>query len=231
MSKKQKDIQTDKNLEGIEMALTRSEQFIEDNQKFLSYALTVIILVIIAAIGLNRYVLKPRNQEAAASMYMAERYFERDSFNLALHGYGTYPGFLSIMDDYKMTKASKLARFYAGVSFERLGDHEAAIDYLSNFKTKNLLVGASALGALGDAYAGLGEYEKAISSYLKGAEQYKNEYTSPVLLKKAGIVYEANGQLNEALSTYQKVKNEFPESSEGREISKYIGRVESKMSF
>ena len=35
MSKKKNVKQGDKNLEGIEQALTRSEQFIEDNQKLL----------------------------------------------------------------------------------------------------------------------------------------------------------------------------------------------------
>ncbi len=39
MSKKKNVKQTDKNLEGIEQALTRSEQFIEDNQKVLTYVL------------------------------------------------------------------------------------------------------------------------------------------------------------------------------------------------
>jgi len=231
MSSKQKEAQTDKNLEGIEMALTRSEQFIEDNQKLLSYILTAIVLVTIVAIGLNRYVLKPRNVEAAANMYMAERFFERDSFNLALNGYGTYPGFLSIIDDFKMTKASKLAHYYAGVSYERLGDHEAAIDMLSGFKTKDLMIGAGAQGTLGDAYTALGEYDKAVSYYTKGADEYKNEFTSPILLKKAGIVYEEKGDLEAALAVYTRIKNEFPESSEGREISKYIGRVEAKMNI
>ena len=35
-----------------------------------------------------------------SEMYYAERFFEIDSFNLALNGYGTYPGFLNVIDDY-----------------------------------------------------------------------------------------------------------------------------------
>ncbi|MFZ5939618.1 MAG: tetratricopeptide repeat protein [Bacteroidota bacterium] len=229
MSKNQKEIQTDKNLEGIELALTRSEQFIEDNQKLLTYILTGVILVIFVAIALNRYVMKPRNQEAAATMYMAERYFERDSFNLALNGYGTYPGFLDVMDEFKLTKAARLAHFYAGVSYEHLGDHEKAIEYLSSFSTKDLLVGASAMGSLGDAYSNLGEYADAVKAYEKGADKYKNNFSSPILLKKAGVVYEHSGDLEAALRTYEKIKAEYPQSSEGREMNKYIGRIEAQL--
>jgi len=229
MSKKQKEIQTDKNLEGIELALTKSEQFIEDNQKLLTYILTAVILVIFAAILLNRFVLKPRNTEAAASMYMAERYFERDSFNLALNGYGSYPGFLDVMDDYKLTKSASLAHYYAGVCYERLGQHEDAIEYLKGFRTRDLLVGAAAMGTLGDAYSEMGEYGQAITCYNKGAEKYKNNFTSPVLLKKAGLAYEESGDLESALATYKKIRDEYPQSSEGREIKKYIGRIEAKL--
>ena len=78
MSKKKNVKQTDKNLEGIEQALTRSEQFIEDNQKALTYILGGLIVVLLIIIGGNRYYLKPLNEEAAADMYYAERFFEMD---------------------------------------------------------------------------------------------------------------------------------------------------------
>ena len=51
----------------------------------------------------------PKNEEAAADMYYAERFFEMDSFNLALNGYGTYPGFLNVIDDYGISKSAKIA--------------------------------------------------------------------------------------------------------------------------
>ncbi len=136
MAKKKNVKQTDKNLEGIEQALTRSEQFIEDNQKLLTYLLGGIIVLLLIIIGGNRYYLKPLNEEAAADMFYAERFFEIDSFNLALNGYGTYPGFLNVIDDYGITKSAKISRYYAGVCYHQLGDHETAIEYLSKFKTR-----------------------------------------------------------------------------------------------
>ncbi len=229
MSKKQNAKNTDKNLEGIEQALSRSEQFIEDNQRVLTYVLGAILVVLLIVIGGNRFYLKPLNEEAAADMYYAERFFQTDSFNLALNGYGTYPGFLNVMDDYGMSKSAKLAHYYAGVCYQRLGDNKKAVKYLEKFKTNDLLVGAAKYSTLGDAHVELGEYKKASAAYNKGIDDYSNTFSSPIMLKKLGIVYEEIGDLDQALATYKKIEAEYPESTEGREVKKYIGRVESKM--
>lgn len=229
MSKKQNVKQTDKNLEGIEQALTRSEQFIEDNQKSLTYILGAVLVVLIVIIGGNRFYLKPLNEKASGEMFYAERFFQVDSFNLALNGYGTYPGFLNIMDDYGMSKSAKLARYYAGVCYHRLGDYNEAAKYLEKFNTKDLLVGAAKYSTLGDTYVELGEMKKAASAYQKGIHDYTNTFSSPIMLKKLGIVYEEMGELEPALAVYKQIEAEYPESAEGREVKKYIGRVESKM--
>jgi tetratricopeptide (TPR) repeat protein len=230
MAKKQKDVQGDKNLGNIESALSKTELFIEDNQKLLVNVLLVILAIALLVIAGNRYILKPKNAEAAASMYMAERYFERDSFDLALNGYGTFPGFLDIIDEYSITKSAKLAKYYAGVCYNEIGDHESAIDYLSKFRTRDLLTGAAAMSTLGDAYSEIQEYNKAAGTYLKAAKKYENSFTSPIILKKAGIVYEEMGELNKALDIYKSISMQYPDSNEGREMNKYIGRVEAQLS-
>jgi tetratricopeptide (TPR) repeat protein len=164
-------------------------------------------------------------------MYYAERFFEIDSFNLALNGYGTYPGFLNVIDDYGITKSAKVAKYYAGVCYHNLGEFSSAIDYLSKFKTDDLLVGAAKYSTLGDSYVGMNELSKAVSSYKAGIDKYENTFSTPIILKKLGIVYEEMGELDQALKTYQAIEATYPETTEGREIKKYIGRVESKMSL
>jgi len=231
MSKKKNVKQTDKNLEGIEQALTRSEQFIEDNQKVLTYILGGLIVVLLIIIGGNRYYLKPLNEEAAADMYYAERFFEMDSFNLALNGYGTYPGFLNVIDDYGISKSAKISKYYAGVCYHQLGDHEAAVNLLNKFKTDDLLVGAAKYSTLGDAYVEMGDMNKAISAYKSGIEKYENNFSSPIMLKKLGLVYEELAQLDDALEAYKVIESNYPGTAEGKEIKKYIGRVESKMAL
>lgn len=229
MAKKKDIAQGDKSLGGIESALTRSEQFIEDNQKLLTNVLIGALAAVLLIVAGNRYILKPKNAEAAEAMYMAERFFEQDSFNLALNGYGTYPGFLDVMDEYSITKSAKLSKYYAGVCYKELGDFATAEEYLSKYKTKDILIGSSALSSLGDVYAELQEYDKSVKVYQTAIDKYENSFSTPIILKKAGIVYEATGDLEGALKVYKQISSEYPTSAEGREIKKYIGRVEAKM--
>jgi len=223
MVKKEKQSQPD-SMEGIEQALTRTEQFIEDNSKTLSYLMVAIVVVVVLYIGAQRYYIAPLQEEAAGQMFMAEKFFERDSFDLALNGYGTYPGFIEITEDYKITKTANLAKYYAGICYLRIGDFEKAVKYLKDFNTKDVLVGSVKYSSLGDAYVELEDFHSAVKAYEKGISEFENNFTSPILLKKAGIVYEEMNQKSEALKVFSQIKTEFPDSEEARDIDKYIAR-------
>lgn len=224
MAKKAKQTQAE-SLEGIEQALTRTEQFIEDNSKGLTIVVGVIIILVVLFIGTKRLYLTPLEEEASGQMFMAEKFFERDSFNLALNGYGTYPGFIQITEDYKITKAANLAKYYAGVSFLKIGDYENAVDYLSKFSTKDVLIGSAQYSSLGDAYVELQELESALRAYKKATSEYENNFTTPLIMKKMAIVYEETKELAAANTIYKKIKSDYPESEEARDIDKYIART------
>ena len=225
MAKKAKQPHQDKNLEGIEVALTRTEQFIEDNSKKLSYIVLGIVIVVLIFIGVKRMYIAPMEKEASQQMFMAERFFDKDSFNLALNGYGTYPGFLQIIDDYGITKSANLAQYYAGICYLNMGQFDNAIDYLEDFSTSDLLVGSAKYSSIGDAWVELGDFDKAITAYNKGIDKYPNDFTTPIMLKKQGLVYEQEGDYQGAVTAYETIQKEYPESNEGKDISKYIDRA------
>ena len=228
MSTKTNKEQQDAGFEGIELALTKTERFIEQNQKTLIYIVSAVVLLVVIVVGTKRYYINPREENASKEMFMAEKFFDKDSFNLALNGYGTYPGFLQIMDDYSITKSAKLSKYYAGVCYLNLGDYANAIAYLSKFKTKDVLIGASKYSSLGDAYSGDLKYADAAKAYIEGAEKFENKFSSPILLKKAGLVYEELKDYKKAHEIYKRIKLTYPESQEGREMDKFIARVEPK---
>ena len=217
------------NLQELESALTKTERFIEENQKPITYAVGAIILVVIAYLGFTRFYLQPREQEAQSQMFMAENYFEQDSFNLAINGDGNYLGFLDIIDDYGMTKPANLAKYYTGISYLHLGQYEDALDYLKGFKTKDLLLGPIAEGARGDAKLELGDMEGALKHYEKAYSMNDNELTTPVYMMKAARLLENMDELEDALAIYQEIKEKYPETDEGQNADKYIARVEIKL--
>jgi tetratricopeptide (TPR) repeat protein len=228
MAKKKKH-SVEEPIEGVENLLSKTENYIEENQKSLTIIVTAIVVVVLGYLGYTNLYVAPLEDEARSQVYMAERYFERDSFYLALYGDGNYPGFVDIIEDYGVTQTANLARYYAGISYLRLGEYENAIDYLTEFDSRDQMVSPVSLGAIGDAYAELGELEKAASFYNKAARRRSNEFTSPIYWMKAGVVYEELGKYNRALEAYENIKEDYPESTEGRQIEKYIARVQIKI--
>lgn len=217
---------TEENIQAVEQALGKTEQFIEDNQKIILISLGAIVFVILAYFGFQRFYIAPKEKNAASQMFMAEKYFEMDSLNLALNGDGINPGFLTIISDYKLTKAANLSKYYAGVVYMEKGEYETAIDYLEDFDGTDQVLNPMALGAIGDCYVELGSLEKAVSNYLDAAEKNKNEFTTPLFLQKAGWTYELLKDYKNAVVVYKKIKEEFPKSNEAREMDKYIARAE-----
>ncbi len=215
------------NIQELETVLTKTEQFIEENQKPISYVIGAIILIVMGYLAFNKFYLQPREKEAQSQMFMAENYFEKDSFNLAINGDGNYLGFLDIIDDYTMTKSANLAKYYTGISFLHLGQYEEAFDYLNDFKTKDLLLATVAEGAKGDAKLELGKEKEALNYYKKAYSLNNNEFTNPVFMMKAARLLESMEDLSGALAIYKEIKEKYPQSPEGQNIDKYIATVEN----
>jgi tetratricopeptide (TPR) repeat protein len=211
-------------LKNVEQTLTKTEQFLEQNYMALLIGLGVLVLLV-GLFWLGRIYLNKKNNEAQSQMYQAEKYLEMDSLKLALNGDGNYLGFIDIAKDYKLTRAGNLAKYSAGICYLHLGQFQEAIDYLDSYKKQDKVIGSLAIGATGDAYVELGDLEKGILKYMEAADYADNSFNTPLFLMKAGEMHELNGNYEEALKVYERIKVKYPESTEGNSIEKYIARV------
>ncbi len=223
MAKNKKDVNP-QTISSVEETLTKTEQYLEENYKTLLIALAVIV-ALVGIVWLGKLYLGKRNDEAQSQMYQAERYLEMDSLRLALNGDGNYLGFLDISRDYKFTKSGNLALYSAGICYLHLGDYQNAIDFLNKYSKKDKVLGSLAIGATGDAYIETGDLDKGVSKYIEAADFAKNSFNTPLFLMKAGEIYELNNKYAEALKVYERIESEYPESTEGTSIEKYIARV------
>lgn len=212
----------------VEEALSKTEQYIENNQKSLSIIIGAILLIVGGYFGWTKWYVAGEEESAQAEMFKAESYFEKDSIQLAIAGDGQHAGFEEIAEDYSVSPSGKLAGYYLGISLLKQGNYEEAIEHLSNFNADDQMVAPIAKGAIGDAYMELGQAEEAISYYLKASELGGNNFVSPIYLKKAAIAYESLGNYNDAIKLYERIKRNYAESDEGRDIEKYIARAEAK---
>lgn len=217
--------QTQEQLKSIEESLTKAEMYVEDNKNNLMVIVLAIALGFSAFFAYDRFYVQPNENNALTEMYMAEKNFEQNKYQEALDGDEQYAGLLEIIDTYSGTNAANLAEYYAGISYLKLGDAEAAIEHLDNFSSDDEMLAPIAKGAIGDAFSELGQNEEALNYYVKAAELRTNNFTTPVYLMKAANAAYSLGNTDQALSLYTRIQDEFASSREGQNISKYISRI------
>ncbi|MBI9058357.1 MAG: hypothetical protein JEZ01_11390 [Labilibaculum sp.] len=229
MSKNKKDQVSEDNFENLEEALSKTEQYIEKNQKKLTTIALAIMVVAVAIFAFQKYYKAPLEENAKSQIYQAQRYFDQDSFKLVLNGDENYPGVLSIIDEFGSTSAGNLSQYYAGISYLRIGEFQKAIDHLAKFSSDDFLLSTEAIAATGDAYMELGETKKAASNYMDASSFNANDFTTPIYLQKAGIAYEMVGDFNSAIAAYEKIEKDFAKSAEARDVEKYITRAKAML--
>lgn len=216
-----------------------SEAFVSKYKKPIIIAVVALVLIIGGIFCYKYYVAGPREDKASTALGMGQDYFNREMFDKALNGDGaTYTGFLRIASDYSGTKAGNLANLYAGLCYANLNKWKEAVTYMDKFSpADDAMISPAAVAALGNAYAHVGQIDKAVSNLKKAAKLADsqgnhgvNNSLSPTFLLQAGILLESQNKTDEALSIYKDIKKKYVASAlvQSQEIDKYIERAEDK---
>ena len=223
---KTKVTKEDQNLENVQEALNTTSAWIEKNQNKLTWAVTIIVAVVVGVLALNTYVIKPKAVEVSNENAKAVTYFMQGDWEKALNGDDAECiGFQAIADEYKMYQGGKLAALYAGVCYYQLGQYEDAAAYLSKFSANDLTIEPAALQLLGDAYVQMEEYDKAAKAF-EAAAKSGNDLIAPMSLMKAGKVYLELGNNAAAKKAFETVKAQYSTSAEAQDADKYIAIAE-----
>jgi tetratricopeptide (TPR) repeat protein len=205
--------------------------FFQDNQKSVAFILGGIVVLILLYFGYEKLYLQPRAEEASNRMYKAEQLATIDSLqNKAITGDGSFLGFKQIADEYSNTKSANIANAYLGGLYLRQGKFDEAVKALEKYSpTGSQILDPLVIGLTGDAYSELKDYKKAADYYKQASEKSSNSYTTPLFLKKLGLVYEAQNDYKSAETAYKKIKTDFPESQEASTIDGLLGRVQAHL--
>ncbi len=204
----------------------QAQDFYQKNQSLILGGLFAFVLLVGGIFAYNNFYKTPRLNSAIEEMAQAQRMFEKDSFALALANPGNGNlGFLDIATDFSGTSAGNLANYYAGISYLNLGQFDAALSYLEDYSPDGSVLPITYYGALGDVWSEKNDMDKAISFYKKAIGQGTNEFLEAYYTKKLGMLYEYQGKVAEAKSTYENLQAKYPNTPEGRDIEKFISRV------
>ena len=226
MAKKEENKDLLENSEVIAEKLEGAEHWVEENLKLVIGVIGAITLIVGGYFGYNYYI-GGQDAQAQKEMFQAVRYFEADSLNLAMNGDGNILGFKQIIEDYSRTDAANLANFYAGVISLKQGKFPLAVLYLEDFKSNDLLVQPRAYSLLGDAYMEQKLYSDAAKFYGKASHSNPNKYFTPTYLMKEALAYEKLNQNDKAKEAYQKIIDQYFDSTEYQNARKFKARLES----
>jgi tetratricopeptide (TPR) repeat protein len=211
----------------LEDTYTKLEKYVLANKQQVSVITGVIVAVIVIYFGFVKYYIPKQEDKAQSQIFQAQKYFDKDSLNLALNGDNNYPGFLKIISDYKWTKAANLSCYYVGNIYLRQGKYDDAVKYLKKFSTDDKTVMAFDLGQIGDAYSESGNYNDAEDYYKKAAYYVDNDVTSPMYLEKAAELLRYEKKYSESKQVFEELKQKYPNSQQGRDADKYIAELTS----
>jgi tetratricopeptide (TPR) repeat protein len=215
----------------LDATASKTEDFVAKNQKIIIGVVGAIALLTVGYLAYQKFVAAPKQEEAATEMFLAQQNFQKatdgvasDSlYKLSLNGSEGKFGFIKIADEYSGTDAGNLANYYAGIAYLNTGKYTEAIDYLSKFKSDDIVLSALAKGAIGDAYSEKNQPKEALENYIKAAEANKNDFTTPRFLLKAGKTALALGNKADALKYFTDIKENFDATPEAATIDVLIG--------
>ena len=230
-----KDSTTAEVFNTLDVGASKAEEWVVRNQKYIFGIVGAIALVTVGYLLYQKFVVEPKQLEAADEMFVAQQNFQKaidattgqDSlFNLALNGAEGKFGFIKIAEEYSGTDAGNLANYYAGIAYLNTGKNTEAIAYLDKFSSDDMILSTLAQGAIGDAFAQKNQLKEALDYYKKAAEMNVNDLTTPRFLLKAGQTAYTLGQKADALKFFTEIKEKYESAPEARNIDGLIGMAQ-----
>ena len=221
--------------ETLDSTASKTEEWVVKYQNIILTFIGIVAVGVLGYLGYQNYVIEPKTKEAISELNQAQFYFElavnsQDSDSLykrALNGGEGKYGFLDIIKNYEGTTAAKLATYSAGMAYLNIKDYQNAIAYLDQFNSDDVLLGALAKGAIGDAFAQMGQLEEAFDYYVNASNINNNMYSTPKFLYKAAMIGSKLGKDSQALTYLERIDKEFKESQEANMVAVQIAKLKS----
>ena len=208
-------------LEEVNDSLSSAAQRIEDNKKYINWAIIAIAVLVLLAVGYIYGIRNPNLQKAKDQMGTADLELMQGNQDQALKDYEKVAAEFS-------NKPAERAHLNAAILLYQKGEYEKAAKHLEDYSANGNLVGPASQSLLGDCYVNLKKLDKAIAAYDKAISMAgENEVYAPAfMIKKATVLHEQKKYADEA-AIYQTIKDKYIMYSQqtGFNVDKYLERA------
>ena len=207
-------------LEEVNESLTSAAQRIEDNKKYISWAVIAIAVLAVLA-GAYIFLHNKSLKDAKQQIGKADIELLQGNEDEALKDYE------KVANEFSNTPGER-AHLNAAIMLYEKGEYDKALKHLEEFSPKGDLIGPASLSLMGDCYVNLKKYDKAMAAFEKAISMSSdNEIYAPAfMVKKATLLHEQKKYADEA-AIYQTIKDKYPLFSQvtGFSIDKYLERA------
>lgn len=208
-------------LEEVNESLSTTAQRIEENKKYINWALIAIAVIVLLAVGYIYGIRNPNLQKAKDQIGKADLELMQGNQDEALKKYEAVAAEFS-------NKPAERAHLNAAIIQYEKGEYEKAAKHLEEYTTNGNLIGPASQSLLGDCYVNLKKLDKALAAFDKAISLAgDNEaYVPAFMIKKATILHEQKKYADEA-AIYQTIKDKYPTFGQqtGFAIDKYLERA------
>ena len=208
-------------LEEVNESLSTAAQRIEANKKYIYYALGVIAVIMLLALGYIYGIRNPNLQKAKEGIAKADMAYLQGDTTTALKEYE------KVFDAYS-NKPAERAAFNAAIILYQQGKNKEAAAYLEKYDGEGNMVAPASKSLLGDCYVNMKQYDKAIAAYDKAIQlSGDNEFYTPTFMIKKATVLHAQKKYADEAAIYQVIKDKYYEYTQAYQfnVDKYLERA------
>ncbi len=209
-------------------AYVKASSFYYENKRYVSYALTGLVVVIVATlIFINNR--RASNEKAATELGKVFPIYDAASNSPAMYQQAIdgqpdrgIMGLKTIVDNYGSTESGQLAKFYLANSYYNVARYDDALPQFEGFSSGNKLLQASGQAGAAACHEAKGEFEKAAEAYEKAAGIVSSPLSTPEYLNSAARCYGRAGQKDKAIALLKRLKLDYPTSQYARDADRYL---------
>ena len=208
-------------LEEVNESLTSAAQRIEDNKKYINWALIAIAVLALLAIGYIYGIRNPNLNKAKEEIGKADITLLQGDEDAALKAYE------QVADQYG-NKTAERGHLNAAILLYKKGEYEKALKHLEDYNPSGNLIGPAAMSLKGDCYVNLKQFDKALAAYDKAISMANgNQNYAPAFMIKKATLLHAQKKYAEEAAIYQEIMDKYPiyDQQYGVNAEKYVERA------
>ena len=190
-------------LEEVNESLTSAAQRIEDNKKYINWALIAIAVIALLAIGYIYGIRNPNLEKATTQIGEADLELMQGNQDEALKDFEKVAAEFS-------NKPAERAHLNAAILLYQKGEYEKAAKHLEDYSAAGNLIGPASKSLLGDCYVNLKKYDKAMSAFDQAIKMANgNELYAPAFMMKKATLLHSQKKYAEEAAIYQEIKDKY----------------------